>query len=224
MNHRRNVSKALGLSILAALCSTIIVSNAQAGDGEWLIEGETVSSLLPSEVAIMGEGEGVATLHVLKFNIKIKCESTEISGGMIYSGGHTSGNIKFSGCEVLDKNELPMGVCTVDPTQANVLGLLIKHNGAGYVLFTPQLGETFTTIQMLGAECPLPIEASVRGSVVAAIKVKDQVSNLISTKSSLELFKSHVLQYGAHIAHLDLDATVQLRFLHAGQKWGYHLS
>ncbi len=231
MNYRRQGLRALGLSILAVLgMMAFTATAAQAGGGEWLIETssgvKTTLKNLSGLESITGEQEGLFNrLYILKLNLLVKCKKTVVSEAHIVSSplGHGKATISFSTCEVTDLSLNPVACTLQEPIVTKVLALLVKHNGAGYILFSPQVGLKFALVKSSGEFCTLPKEAEVKGHVVAEIKVKDEVNNLISTKLTLTLFPNHTLEYGAHVAHLEADALISLNDVHKGKKWGYHL-
>jgi hypothetical protein len=235
MNHRRHGFKAFMLAIMAALgLMAFTAAGAQAGQGEWLINtinGVKTLKELGGLESITGEEEGKGSLLILKLNLSLTCNETEVVNAHIVSSplGHAKGTIEFSDCEVLDSKGEPNEACVLhEPIVAEALALIIKHGGTGYLLFAPaKEGAPFATVKALDkeeeGECLLPDEAEVKGSVVAEIKVKDQVNMLISTKLTLILFPNHKLFYGNHEAHLFVDALIRLTGPHLGRAWGYHL-
>jgi hypothetical protein len=229
MHHRRQGLKAFMLAIMAALgLMAFTATGAQAGGGEWLI-GSTTLKNLGGLQAITGEEEGKGSLLILKLNLSLTCNETEVVNAHIVPVGHAKGTLSFSDCEVLDSKGEPNDACVLhEPIVAEALALIVKHNGAGYLLFSPvKENAPFATVvaldKVLEDECLLPDVAEVKGSVVAEIKVNGQVTNLISTKLTLSLFPNDKLFYGNHEAHLFADALVRLAGSHIGQAWGYHL-
>lgn len=225
MNYRRYGLRSLGLSLLAAFSlMAFTAAGARAGAGEWLIEDKTVAELPGELESVTAEVEGLGRLLILKLNLLLKCETIQVSEAHIVPTGHAAGSILFDDCYYTSVSGLVKNqVCEVDHFATEVLALLIKHEGAAYILFTPLVGQAFLTMQNLGEECSLPKSLEVKGSVVAEIKVKDKIVNLISTKSTLTLFPNDVITYGTHVSHLETDATVQLAGNDEGGTWGYHL-
>lgn len=232
MNYRRHGLKALGLSILAALgLMTFMVAGAQAGGGEWLVLDKdgtalTLKELNPQSASITLTQEGIGRVYILKLNVLQKCETVTTSNAHIVPLGHGKATITFSKCYYTDLKLVKSPSCGVKDYTINVLILLIKHNGAGYLLFSPLTGLTFAALLNTGEECTLPHEWEFKGHFVAKIEASPKqhlVTQLISTKGMLELFPTDTVTYGSHVTHFEFDGLVQLTGTHQGLSWGYHL-
>lgn len=218
MNYRRRDFRILLLPFLAALGMAMFMASAQANGAGWLIEGK---ALLAS---FTGSQEGLSRLLILKLNLLLKCAHWLVVHAHTNAAtGHSLKRILHQDCYYTDLALTKNTTCSVGHYEEEVLTQLYRHNGAGYLLLTPVTGTTFATIKNSGAECTLPETAELKGSFTAAISTKDQVVNLITTKSMLSLFPSHTLAYGAHVSHSETDMTISLTGSHTGMKWGYHL-
>jgi hypothetical protein len=155
------------------------------------------------------------------------CKKVLVSSAIVPIG-HAKGTLAFSECELTDKEFNPEEKCVIhEPIVANVLALLILHNGEFYVKFSPQdSGLTFTLIVALDKEepneCLLPDKAEVKGHALAAIAKKDLIENLLTTKGIERGLAEASLSYENHPSHLEADALARLNDAHLGSSWGYH--
>jgi len=227
MSYRSGRLKAMGLSILATLgMMTFATAGAQAGEGEWLISsgGEvvTVEELSPQLTEISLTNEGATSLFILNKLIFQKCGTMSSSNAHLVPTGHGKVDLTFKECYYTDSELNKLEACGIEDFTIKLFMLLIKHNGEGFILFSPQDGLTFGTLFNTGEECPLPESWSLKGSFVAKFVGESFVTRLITTKSTSGLFGDAV-KYGGNVTHLEWDLLMSLAGVHKGLPWTYHL-
>jgi len=224
MNYRKQGLRALGLSILAALGLMAFTAAGAQASGTFLVQGltgEWTATITGEEDNPLGNEN---KFLILNLNVEFYCHDATATGS-IKPNGHGTGTITFSDC--FAHGVTSGGALTGEPCElensivAKVLALVILHNSKPYVLFSPQEGETFATLNT--EPCPIP-SASVKGFAVVSISNPDgdDVTKLISSKGSTTLFSSaqHHLLYGKNEGHLDADANIRLAGSHVNLPWG----
>jgi hypothetical protein len=233
MSYRRNGLRALGLSLLAiAGLMAFMAAGAQAN---WLVNGVELTA--NESVAAKAHTEGKLAVPAKK--IEFRCKEVAGEGlKLVAKSGTAEGKVKFTKCLAFS----PIGAegkeqknCNPkEPITAGGKALLILHNAQNYVLFEPETGKPFTTVEV-GELCALTQTSNVTGSLVAECGklVSEKFSHLDCNTSESShliqpapatLFESDKLSFGASPATLEGIAAVELNGeANAGKPWAGHI-
>jgi hypothetical protein len=213
--------RAFGLALVAALgLMALMAVAAQAENltdggkpGLFLVnkEGALAKAGVTFEVNQVGKG----TLSVPGRNLGILCEVGTIKGEF-KSDTEALGNASFSKCSAWEfvkveegkthTNKLP---CTVtEPIVVEkAIALPRKHEGAPYVLLQEDpVGSGFTVIKLTGAECALPKENKVTGTLGVAIDNNDTVTPTVLASEAVQTLLGSKLLFGTFPAQLKGEA------------------
>jgi hypothetical protein len=215
MNRRTRGLKVLGLGMLTALGLMAFTAPAAQATGDFTIGGKTFTALGVKEETVTGKSEGSPAFLVPSINLQLVCEGATISG-TLKAGGHGEETMTFSGCKTVK------APCSADPIVAKFLSSIVLHAGETWMRFDPPSGsKAFTTILLLGEECPLPEVNELSGAFIALVG-SETVEQLLSFKADEATNKLFGTSYafGGHPAFLDISALWQLSGPLTGQKWG----
>jgi hypothetical protein len=230
------VRRILAASSLGAigLLTAILADFAQAA--EFTIESK--AALLAT---LTGQQEGTGSLSVPGRNLKITCKSSEVTAGEIVSPTQALAQLTFLECTSLNLStggEIP--ACTVDTPIVVIAIFLPKELGKVYYLLKEQekVEVPFTTVTVLGAECPIKGAYMITGSLVAQLTTNNAVVNLVTYSEAIQasyislcekdLSEHEVslgncndrIKFGAFETFLNASATLELIGAHKGMKFG----
>ncbi len=200
--------KILGLSLLAL--GAFLAVSASVAQAKYLV---LVNKTAKSSVKFKGSLEGGRFL-VPGLNLKIKCTKGAVAGSAALSEENKkldgSVTATFTGCVVLEfeKTCFPMskagGVAQANGTIVAAATIKAFMGGpAGYfVRAESKAGSPFTSIEILGASCPLEeVNGEALGSV--AFKIESPLEDVLT--HGIELFEQS-LDYSGNSATLENDA------------------
>lgn len=203
--------RVLGLCALAVLGLVAFTASAAQASGSFIVLGS--EKLFP--VAVTGEAEGQSAFLVPSLKLEIICQKATIEG-TLETGGHGKETMTFKECTV------PKTPCEVDPIVAKFLSEVLLHAEGTWLKFTPQEGKSFTTIFLLGGECPLPKTNELSGAFVAKInagEAKEQLLTFATDEATKKLFGVNYA-FGVQPAILEMSSIWKLAGSHLGCSWG----
>jgi hypothetical protein len=220
----------LGLLVFAAYA---LAENLAGGGnaGNFRIEGSLALSVSRT---FTGEQEGAGKLLVPGRNLTILCQKGDVQEGKILKENEALAKVLFLECtahNLADTEALP---CTTHSTGQETGKILVTatvlpklHESEQFLLFEPDgpAGTLFTTIELLGAECPLPIKNNISSSVVALVdNANEAVQHLITFSEAIQkLFEvgeaGDHLKFGTFESYIDASAIVALIGSHEGKVW-----
>ncbi len=198
--------KIMGMSLLA-LAAFMAVS-ASAAQAKWLV---LVNKVSKTSVNLKGTVEA-GRLLVPGLNLKIKCTKGEAAGSASLSEENKklagSATVTFTGCVVLEfeKTCFPMSKegATAQPNGT----IIAKGNAKAFMEGTKTFveakseGTPFTSIEILGASCPLEeVDGTVNGSIT--VEIEKPLEDLVP--HGIVLVKQ-ALTYGGQTATLENDS------------------
>jgi hypothetical protein len=219
------LGRALGLSLLSALCLVaVFAASAQAGEaGTFFLKNKESKEVAFLLAKVQGFQEGTGALLVEGRNLEIHCTSGEILNTELDTSTLATGEMTFSGCTALNHKtgaELP---CTVtEPIVATgKIKPLLHEKTKKYVTAEPLIaGGVFTTIELTGAECGLPVKNPVPGAVSAEVTTNDSIIDLFTASKAFSVLVKDSLKFSGFAAFINGKATAELIGEHAGFKWG----
>jgi hypothetical protein len=155
----------IGLCVTAAMAMmAFAASGAQAAS--WMVGGTTVTSNLPVDVVATLEEEATLLSKAAGSSVAISCASLKAEEEVLLGAGVAHGKVIFTKCKTA-LNGSPAAACTPkEPIVAKGLLLVVKHNGATYVLAEPESGKPFTTLTLgTEEECAIGEEFDVTGQL-----------------------------------------------------------
>jgi hypothetical protein len=156
----------IGLCVTAAMAMmAFAASGAQAA--AWMVGGSTLNSgSLSVEVVATLEEEATLLSQAAGSSIAISCATLKAEEVVLLGGGVAHGKLVFTKCKTALKGS-PAAACNPkEPIVAKGLLLVVKHNGATYVLAEPESGKPFTTLTLgTEEECAIGEEFAVTGQL-----------------------------------------------------------
>ncbi len=221
---------ALGLMVFAAYALAENLSNGGTA-GNFKVEGSLALSV---GVTFTGEQEGAGKLKVPGRNLTILCQKGDVQEGKVLKENEALGKVLFLECtanNLADTEPLPCTTHSTGQENGKILATAIilpkLHETELYLLFEPDgpAGTFFTTIELLGAECPLPIKNNISGSVVALVdNGNEALTHLITFSEAIQkLFQvgeaGDHLKFGTFESYIEASANVTLNGTHVNKKW-----
>jgi hypothetical protein len=237
-------SRALGLSILAALLISGL--SAAGAQGNWLL-------LFAGETKQLEANESIGLTAHTEFNLLVPAQGIEIlcttlaAEGLKILGLSTlgEGKMKFTSCKTRQKGKESPGCKPIEPIVAGGRAHLLLHAAKNYLLLEPTGGAlgSFAIIQFNPATCALAEENELFGAVVAecghllVLKVeggfafdfvgldcsKQESTHLFRQAASQALFEVSGLRFGISSATLDGIASASLNGAFFGVAWSGHV-
>jgi hypothetical protein len=226
MSLSKNGSRVIGLCIVAALALMVFGAVGAQAAGEFYIkENEKLLSFTEhgntEPEPVEGRVDVLGTLTVNGLGIIIGCDEFETVGTTVKAGGTGSGSILFKKCVVNDLEGKLLSKCGAQDSEKKVAGdittkkvsaTVFLHpapSGAPFVLFKPEAGTVFTTVELTGAECAAKGTYPVEGSTVFSIGTGESLWVLIAATSEA-LFTEDKLKFGERKATIAGSAEVKL--------------
>jgi hypothetical protein len=231
---RKQVLRAIGLCVVAALGIMAFAASAQAEVGaHWNVNGSAISaSLLPVVKAELENGTGSLLDQVGLNSVKLLCTAMEFEEAVLKTEGRSLGKVKFTGCKTFINGVLapkcePKSLgAAAGVILTNLLkGLIVLHTAVSatesYIRVEPEEGpdKQFVNI-LLGPSCPIGEEVPVYGKYTAKdcnnegrVEKVTHLYEEFRPLTDLRLF--HPLGEGTP-ATIDGSANVSLTGAHAG--------
>jgi len=221
-------------------------ASSQAEGG---IKIEESGPLATGKTFAAGTSDGQIRLVVPVLHAEVACPKYTIPEGKILSGieGKALVELLFEECttsEEVSEKEAEEGKkgeklpCEIEKGEKNAAGhitilaslLVILHNGATYILGSPDVLTKLATIIFVGGKgCPLPLKVDITGNPVWEVKEGDlnrdgkKLEPLIKANIAIQqLFEpTDRLRYGFNTAYFVGGMKWKLTGTHAGLKWGF---
>jgi hypothetical protein len=219
------LGRALGLSLLSALCLVaVFAASAQAGEaGTFFLKNKESKEVAFLLVKGKGTQEGTGTLLIAGRNLALSCTTGTISNSELKTTTLATGEMTFSGCTALNHKtgaELPCTVTTPIVASFQVIPFLHEKTKK-YVTAEPkEAGGNFTTIELTGAECTLPVKNPVTGKISAEVTTNDAVVDLFTASEAFSKLVKDTLKFGGFEGFINGKATGELEGVHLGYKFG----
>lgn len=236
MSIRKNGITILGLCLVAALGMLALAASAAQAEGEFKIEGKTLTELKITEESLEGKaaaGEaGLYKLLIGALNLTILCTAVELRGAArILPGGVIHAITLYLNCTAREDKagEAEIKSCTVTDTEAEampgmfsitLLGNVVTLGASRFLIVKPSVGTTLATIVLKGESCALPEKTELKGTYAAAIGTEAKELSLTSVGAKLEEELKVGLTFGKNKATVSGTTLEELTGSHKGQKWG----
>jgi hypothetical protein len=189
--------KVLGLALVAVFAMSAVASSsalaASTNNPQWEVNKVLLTEGNTQAVTAKANGNQLLVVKGL-LNFTITCKKLELSAGAKLIGsnkpnaGTSEENIIYKECKIEGKpncevfseeggvkkangtiETVPLKSTLVFTTEKAAIAELSEEGGVstGSVLFAPKTGESFVTIVLKGAECPVQQATTVTGTVVA---------------------------------------------------------
>jgi hypothetical protein len=237
MSLRKNGLRVFGLCIMAALgLMAFSAVSAQAAGEFYIKENEKLLSF--AEHKIMSETieariEELGKLTVAGLGIVIGCDALHLLSGATASvGGFLLGQVLYLECVVLDLEGKLLSKCAAQDNKnkstgkietEKVLGEVFLHpapSGAPFILFKPDEGTVFATVEVTGVECAAKGSYPVEGDAVFSATSTEALWLLIKAQNNEALFPTAKLKFGERKATIAGSAEIKLAGALNDKFWG----
>lgn len=233
MSHGKLGIKTLGLCLLAALSAmAVIAAGTQANPGHVYVDLVLLDATVGVEALKAVDITLLSTFGAGNTPINVRCTQILVHDGLLFTNGSGKAEILLSNCDTLISG-LVKANCkpTNEPITAKVKSLLIHHTNDTYVLFSPQVGLVFTTLN-LGEMCAAGENVEITGHAVVECGLLGAGSSWAHEDCNVEkiehqirqapgaLFSGDQLKFGSKVATLDGDIELVANGNHLNKKWG----
>jgi hypothetical protein len=231
----RHILRVHCLYLIAALCLTAVTATAAQAKGDWRIEGANITTTKEFTVEKDGNRDFKLLTTTGSVDVEILCQEISVDDGLLYpatktESGTALAQFLFAQCKTFFAGTLSNACQPIEPITFGSLGLLIKHKGTTYLLFEPDTGGIFGTVEF-AEECPLG-STMVGGRFVLEDQNEpfsnEEVKHLL-TQAPPSLFKGQfeegtvlpnaAITFGIHPAQIHLSLWYKLSGAEAGKKW-----
>lgn len=217
MRHTKRALRTIAMCLVAAL-SFLAFATAAEAESNWRIEGKNLTKT--TELGLEKD-VGPYSFLVPSLNFALVFENVTIDKGSLFTAGTSSGTLLFTEGKLYTIKPFEWDkACTVGNLEFKFKGHLFLHEGKTYTQIEPQEGTTFTVTTYGGAECPLPKEVTVSGSMVLEdSKFETEAVQHLIQQGSSALFPSQQMLFGTHPMNLDGSMWLTLLGASKGLKW-----
>jgi hypothetical protein len=222
MRKRRQLSRAIGLCLLAAVgMLTLAAANAQA-KGDWRIEGSNTKA----NAGVTGEIDTEFWLETTRMGATLKflCKKLVVKEGLLFTTGSALALLELTECETLINGTASAFCKPKEPIISKVKGLLVKDpitSTGSYELFEPDEGAVFTTLEFDPDMCNLP-PLKVEGSFVledCSVPFSNEAVKHLMQPVQAGLFPGDTLKIDGVAAKIGGSWWQSLNGINSGKKW-----
>jgi hypothetical protein len=215
----RDVKRSILALTFVAAFAVLLLGAGVAQAAEWKAKGKTFEELKLTSEEVTGVSTGSIKLEVPKLSVSIKC-TTGTAAGSITKGGTGTGTFEFSKCSVVNAKEEALKTCTVtEPIKFGFKATMLELEESIYSKLTPSSEESFTSIKITGAECPIP-SAKVTGSTAGEFPAEENIEQSLTFSKIIGEKTGTSLMYGVNAATLTGVVLVKLSGANVKAIWG----
>jgi|SRR5579875_1046912 len=197
-------------SVLVVFAVGAVSSASAMAAGQWYING----SKFTGEESIEGNQTGTSTLEMTISGIKTKisCTAATGTGKIKESNKDTSSAIKFTGCTVAE----PSGCKTTSEIKTTATKTELEVEGEKvFDKYTPESGETFTTIPIEGCA----VEGSYKVTGSARCEIQSPKTEAVEKECAFSSSTGSKLKFGANTATFTGKFLYKLTGTNKGKVW-----
>lgn len=177
MDHAALRLRIFGVCLAIAVAAFAVGAAGAQAEGEWSVEGKTLTELGHANVEVSAELESPFVLEV-EAKLKpftVKCGKLVLDNGLLLKGGEATGDYLYSECQTLIEGKASAACKPAEPLAFDVRSLLLLHKKKVYLLHEPRAGTEFGQLTM-GEECVFGEKLPITGSYVTECAVSEKES------------------------------------------------
>lgn len=220
---RKNMLRALGLSLIAAIGLLAISAAGAQAEGEWKIGGKTLPELKIEEENVNASLDGTFTYTVPNLNLEIKCLKMDSLKSRLLLKGAGDLSLLFLECTFFaGKSQEEVKACKVKDVSVSMSDSIVLHAGKTYLLFKPLEGKTtFLTYTLEGEECAIAgTSHAVGGSFAVDLESEKATQTLKLGNAAADALLGDEAKLATSKVSLAGTLLLSLSGAQAGKAWG----